>query len=50
MENKERERVLLRILKSSFINSIIVISSGLSFVFLCKYILGLLYNFITFGG
>jgi hypothetical protein len=50
MKNKEKEKVLLRVLKRELVRGISAIVSGFLFISLCKWLVMILYNFIIFGG
>jgi hypothetical protein len=50
MTNKEKEKVLLRVLKRDLIRGASAAMIGFLFISLCKWLMLNLYNFITFGG
>jgi hypothetical protein len=50
MTNKEKEKVLLRVLKRELIRGASAITSGFLFISLCKWLVLNLYNLIIFGG
>lgn len=50
MNNKELEKIRLRVLKRDFVRGVIAIGSGVLFISICQWFVNFLYNFITFGG
>jgi hypothetical protein len=50
MSNKDREKVLLRVLKRELTRGFTAVALGLLFISLCKCLVAALYNLVIFGG